>query len=66
MYPKSIANEPVFGGSYVPYFYQSGQFLAYGLPKEADLSESQWRTLSRYDFTSDLSATRSACCGADG
>ena len=39
MYPDSTSNGPVFGGEYVPYFYQSGLFLAYDLPQEAGQKE---------------------------
>jgi hypothetical protein len=55
MQPNQIQNGPVFDGSYVPYFYQSGRFLHYDLPHES----ARYRTFSsqhsRYDFSADLS-----------
>ena len=49
----ALAKGPVFDVGYVPYFYQSGKFLSYGIPrritKSAYFSES-----TGYDFTSDI------------
>jgi len=49
----AMAKSPVFNAGYVPYFYQSGKFMAYGLlhrgPKSAYSSTS-----TGYDFTSDI------------
>jgi len=54
MYPDSISNGLVFGGNYVPYFYQSGLFLAYNKPLETDKKTTQSGASTGYDFTSDL------------
>ena len=48
-----MAKGPVFDGNYVPYFYQSGKFLAYDIPHRGSES-SYFGTISGYDFTSDL------------
>ena len=48
-----MAKGPVFDGKYVPYFYQSGKFLAYGIPHRGPES-SYFGKISGYDFTSDL------------
>jgi hypothetical protein len=50
----AMAKGPVFDGNYAPYFYQSGKFLAYGIPGKSDLNGSLNRGYSKYDFTSDL------------
>jgi len=53
MQPNPISNGPVFDGAYVPYFYQSGRFLAYGLPLEGgSTARSSW-AYARYDFATD-------------
>ena len=54
MYPNPVPNGPVFGGEYVPYFYQSGQFLANGTPEIIGQKERLSHSSSVYDFTSDL------------
>jgi len=54
MQPNTIQNGPVFDGSYVPYFYQSGLFLAYGQPSSYARKELTSNN-PRYDFSSDRS-----------
>jgi hypothetical protein len=54
MDPIELSNGPVFEGKYVPYFYQSGQFLAYNLPSPNIPDGIVDRTIKTYDFTSDL------------
>ena len=54
MDPIELSNGPVFGAGYVPYFYQSGRFLAYGLPGQTMPKSVLDRTIGMYDFTSDL------------
>jgi hypothetical protein len=49
----ALAKGPVFNLGYVPYFYQSGKFLVYGLPNISSDSSYFSRT-SRYDFSSDI------------
>ena len=56
---NTIAKGPVFDGQYVPYFYQSGKFLAYGISGKSDLKGSLDQGYSKYDFTSDLFGKRS-------
>jgi len=58
MYPISISNGPVFGGEYVPYFYQSGRFLAYSLTAENVPSGGSSTASGAYNFTSDLNLPR--------
>jgi len=53
MYNTAWANGPVFDGTYVPYFYQSGKFLAYDVPTRRSTS-SYFGTSTDYDFTSDI------------
>jgi hypothetical protein len=53
MYNTSWANGPVFDGTYVPYFYQSGKFLAYDVP-HGRAKSAYFETSTRYDFTSDI------------
>jgi hypothetical protein len=48
-----ISNGPVFGAGYMPYFYQSGKFLSYGIPHRESKS-SYFAATSSYDFTSDI------------
>ena len=50
----ALAKGPVFDGNYVPYFYQSGKFIAYGMPGETGLTGLSDQSSGRYDFTSDL------------
>jgi hypothetical protein len=54
MYPNMIIGKPHFGPEYVPYFYASGRFIAYDLPRAGALSEVRYVPAGRYDFTSDL------------
>ena len=53
MYKTALANGPVFDGTYVPYFYQSGKFLSYDIPHRGPKSE-YFGTSTGYDFTSDI------------
>ncbi len=50
----ALAKGPVFDGPYVPYFYQSGKFLVYGMPAKTGPREMRGQSGSGYDFTSDL------------
>ena len=50
----AMAKGPVFDVGYVPYFYQSGKFIAYGVPSETGLTGLSGQSSGRYDFTSDL------------
>jgi hypothetical protein len=59
MDPHELSNGPVFGTGYVPYFYQSGRFLVYGLPRQAASKSYLDRTAATYDFTSDLTGKHS-------
>jgi len=49
----AVSKGPVFEGQYVPYFYQSGRFLAYDISQRDPVSSYFSRT-SGYDFTSDI------------
>jgi len=53
MYNTALANGPVFDGTYVPYFYQSGKFLSYDIPQRSHKS-AYFGTSTGYDFTSDI------------
>ena len=53
MYNTDLANGPVFDGTYVPYFYQSGKFLSYDIPQRSHKS-AYFGTSTGYDFTSDI------------
>lgn len=53
MYNTTWANGPVFDGTYVPYFYQSGKFLLYDIPHRSPKS-GYFDTSTGYDFTSDI------------
>jgi len=53
MYNTGLAKGPVFDGTYVPYFYQSGRFLSYDIPHRTPGSSYFGRTTG-YDFTSDI------------
>lgn len=53
MYDIALAKGPVFDGRYVPYFYQSGKFLFYDIPRGGPKSE-YFGTSTGYDFTSDI------------
>ena len=50
----AIAKGPVFDAGYVPYFYQAGKFLAYGMPDKTGLGSVLDQGYAKYDFTSDL------------
>ena len=49
----SISQRPVFDAGYLPYFYQSGKFLHYGIGKSGSTSQ-KFTPMGHYDFTSDL------------
>jgi len=53
MYNIGLTKGPVFDGTYVPYFYQSGKFLSYHLPHRGPTS-AYFGTSTGYDFTSDI------------
>ena len=53
MYNADLAKGPVFDGTYVPYFYQSGKFLSYDIPHRKPKS-AYFGTSTGYDFTSDI------------
>lgn len=53
MYKTALAKGPVFDGTYVPYFYQSGKFLLYDIPHRG-LKSAYSGTSTVYDFTSDI------------
>ena len=53
MYNTAWANGPVFDGTYVPYFYQSGKFLLYDIPHRGSKS-AYFGAYPGYDFTSDI------------
>jgi len=53
MYNTGLAKGPVFDGTYVPYFYQSGKFLSYDIPHRGPAS-AYFSTSTSYDFTSDI------------
>ncbi|MDD5134564.1 MAG: hypothetical protein PHP01_04035 [Phycisphaerae bacterium] len=48
-----ISNGPVFDAGYMPYFYQSGKFLAYDISHIGSKSP-YFTAVSRYDFTNDI------------
>ncbi|MFC1676151.1 hypothetical protein ACFL3G_03980 [Planctomycetota bacterium] len=50
----AMAKGPVFDVGYVPYFYQAGKFLAYGMPDKTGLTGLSDQGSAGYDFTSDL------------
>ena len=53
MYPNPTSNGPASAGTYIPYFYQAGLYLRYGLAHEqAGLVPDHGRYTS-YDFSSD-------------
>mgnify|MGYP006297028885 FL=1 len=52
MHQQNIPNGPAFGSDYVPYFYQSGQFLAYNLVDNTAAKGLLERSISNYDFNS--------------
>ncbi len=54
MYPNVIIGQPHFGPGYVPYFYASGRFLSYDLPRPQAPLEVRFVPAASYDFTSDL------------
>ena len=53
MQPNPITSGPVFDGSYTPYFYQSGRFLAYGQPAGQSRAGILSQGYAYYDFSSD-------------
>ena len=53
MYNTALAKGPVFDGTYVPYFYQSGKFLSYDIPHRGPKSP-YFGTSTGYDFASDI------------
>ena len=54
MDPIRIAGKPNFGPEYVPYFYASGRFVSYDLPRVHTPLEARFVPESHYDSTSDL------------
>jgi len=58
MYPNQFTGRPHFGPEYVPYFYASGRFISYDLPRIHAPLEVRFVPQSRYDFTSDLLESR--------
>ena len=52
----ALAKGPVFDGSYVPYFYQSGKFLVHDMPYNAGPRGVPGQGGSGYDFSSDTSS----------
>jgi len=58
MNPNQTIGKPHFGPEYVPYFYASGRFTAYDLPRARALPEVRFVPAS-YDFSSDLVQRRS-------
>jgi hypothetical protein len=54
MNTEDVSEGNVFQGGYMPYFYQSGRFLAYGTSHKGGGSEGYSVTVGGYDFTSDL------------
>jgi hypothetical protein len=54
MYPNMTIGKPHLGPGYVPYFYASGRFVSYDLPRSAASLEVRFVPASSYDFTSDL------------
>ena len=59
MYPTTRPNGPVFGGDYVPYFYQSGLFQTYLQPTGNVPAKPNSVPPAVYDFTSDLTGKSS-------
>ena len=59
MYSNQTQGRPNFGPGYVPYFYAAGRFVSYDLPRSAAPSEVRFVPGSSYDFTSDLTQSRS-------
>ena len=57
-----LARGPVFDGTYVPYFYQSGKFLSYGIP-HSGFGSADFNVSSSYDFTSDITGKSSISRG---
>ena len=53
MNTQNISNGHLFDSGYLPYFYQSGKFLSYGIPHRGPKS-TYFGTSTGYDFTSDL------------
>jgi hypothetical protein len=58
MYSNPISNGPVLGGGYVPYFYQSGRFMAYSLAAKNIPAGMRYQHPAVYDFTFDLNQPR--------
>ena len=58
MFPDLLAGKPHLGPEYLPYFYASGRFVAYPLPRENVQRQVRYRPPARYDFTSDLFVRR--------
>lgn len=58
MDPIELSNGPAFDAGYAPYFYQSGRFLAYGLPGQTTQKSVLDSTIASHDFTSDLTGKR--------
>jgi len=54
MYPNQTLNVPAGQAGYVPYFYESGRFLAYPLPSQNVPRQVGYQAASSYDFSSDI------------
>jgi hypothetical protein len=54
MYPNQTIGKPHLGPEYVPYFYASGRFVSYDLPRAGAPLEAGFVPTGSYDFTSDL------------
>ncbi len=58
MYPSKQPNRPSADTGYVPYFYESGLHQLHGLPGHNEPQQSEDTSPTRYDFSSDLVASR--------
>jgi hypothetical protein len=56
MYPNSVQNGPASAGQYIPYFYQSGLYLRYGVSARSPGWPVVGSTYSTYDFSRDRPA----------
>ncbi len=53
MYPNLLQNGPASAGRYVPYFYQSGLYLRYGVTAGSGGRPAVGNPYSAYDFSAD-------------
>ena len=58
MYPNQLSNEPAQLAGYVPYFYESGRFVAYTLPSKNVPEQVSYHAPASYDFSSDQPTAR--------